>query len=72
MTPKPKDVRQARAFLQSKGIKSADISPRLFAAAREKLSKSFEKVLRLIAHLQMAGQGEGQAPEATRIAEKER
>lgn len=64
-------VRDARSFLFRHGIGPSVISPRRFAAASHELGKSFAKVLELIMALQSGGQGVGQAPIATRIAEKE-
>lgn len=71
MTVKPKEARQARAFLQKKGIPSRAIPPKLFAATAKKEGKTFSELLKTISRLMLGGQGQGQAPEATKIAEKE-
>lgn len=63
------DVRRARAFLFGHGAPS--ISPRRFASAAKELGLSFAKVLALIMRMRAGGQGQGQAPEATRIAMEE-
>jgi hypothetical protein len=70
MSVKPKEVREARAFLQKRGFSTGDIPPRLFASAAKQMNKSFSDLLKEIARLQLGGQGQGQAPDATRIAEK--
>ncbi|MBX3504422.1 MAG: hypothetical protein KF895_03010 [Parvibaculum sp.] len=71
MQPSPKEIRQARAFLQNRGIRTSDIAPKDFAAAhREAGSKTFGETLKLIASLLMGGQGEGPAPRAAALAKK--
>jgi hypothetical protein len=70
MATEAKKVRQARAFLQQRGIRTADMSPRQFAGAAGQLGKSFRDTLRMVAVLQMAGQGQGPAPIAREIARK--
>lgn len=57
----PKEIRQARAFLQKMGIRTADMSPRLFADASKEVDKSFRETLRLVATLLTEGQGQGEA-----------
>lgn len=68
---KPKEVRQARAYLGSKGVKRQDMSARDFADGAAEINQSFDKTLELVATLQMGGQGQGPAPVAAKIAEKE-
>jgi hypothetical protein len=46
------------------------MSARTFAAASDQLKKSFRETLRMVAVLQMAGQGQGPAPIAREIAKK--
>lgn len=67
---KPKEVRQARAFLQKKGIPSSEIAPRRLVAARKELGGTFEDTLRFLAILFMAGQGMGPGPKGKRQAER--
>ncbi len=71
MIVKPKEARQARAFLQKKGIPSRVIPPKLFAITAKRENKTFSELLKLISRLMLGGQGQGQAPEGTKLAEKE-
>jgi hypothetical protein len=66
----PKDIRKARAYLHKHGISSKEVPPHLFAATAKKTGKTFSDLLKTIARLMNQGQGEGEAPIATRIAEK--
>lgn len=68
---KPVDVRKARAFLSNRGVKSKHVSPLKLAQASEELGKSFSETLALLRQLMMAGQGQGPAPIAQKIAEKQ-
>ena len=54
-----------------RGILTKDISPREFVAAAEELGKGFAETLKLIATLQLGGQGQGPAPEGKAAAEAE-
>lgn len=58
---KPKEIRQARSFLQSRGLTTSDISPKLFAITAKKVNKTFVELLAIVARLKMAGQGLGQS-----------
>ena len=57
----PKEIRQARAFLQTRGIRTSDISPLMFANTAKELGKPFYETLKLIAILLTEGQGQGQS-----------
>ena len=69
---KPADIRKARGFLRKRGIETKDISPRAFLAASRELETTFAETLKVIASLSLAGQGEGPAPRAQKLAEKDR
>ena len=62
------DVRKARAFLQARGLKSRDISPRTFATTAKRTGKSFTELLKKVAEHMMGGQGVTQSPIATKLA----
>lgn len=64
---KPKEVRQARAFLRQRKIETQDISPRLFAMTAKKTGKTFLDLLKTIARLKMGGQGVGQSEKADEV-----
>jgi hypothetical protein len=68
MQPKPRDVRDARKYLQTKGLRTSDMNPRDFAAAAAEAGKRFGETLRLVAALQMGTQGRGPAPIGEAIA----
>lgn len=70
MTIKPLEIRQARAFLQGAGVRSADISPRHFVAVSHELGKPFGLTLRYLAVLLAGGSGNGPSPIAS--ADKDR
>lgn len=59
----PREKRQARAFLQGKGIRSSEIPPGLFATTSKRMKLTFSELLKLIAKMQTGGQGEGQSPQ---------
>lgn len=65
----PKETRAARSFLRNRGFRPTDIPPRLFATKAKATGKSFSDLLRSIAEMKMGGQGVGQAPKATNLAE---
>jgi hypothetical protein len=44
--------------LQGRKLGSKDVSPRFFASAAKELDVPFDQLLRLIARLQMGGQGD--------------
>lgn len=67
----PKTIRKARFFLQRKGLRTSDMSPRAFAEAAAETGKSFSDLLKTIAVLQLGGQGQGQAPQAAKLAASE-
>ena len=48
----PPEVRQARAFLRSKGITTQEIPPRKFASAAKELNRGFRETLRFIINTQ--------------------
>ena len=60
----PRETRQARAFIYSRGLTSQNIQPRLFSLTAKKLGKSFTELLRIISMLKSAGQGRGESPKA--------
>lgn len=62
---KPAEIRQARAYLQKQGIRSADISPAHFVAVAKETGKSYHDTLLFLAHLLSGGQGEGPSPVTT-------
>lgn len=62
-------MRQARAFLGAQGLERK-VPAREFAAASAELGKGFRDTLRMVAVLQMAGQGQGPAPRAAALARK--
>lgn len=66
----PKDVRAARGFLQQRGVRTSDISPRHFAASAKELGKSFTDTLKYLALLLSGGSGNG--PSETATASKDR
>jgi|TARA_R100001082_G_scaffold84171_1_gene50838 hypothetical protein len=43
------EIRAAKSFLERRGIKSSEISPRKFARAAKELDKSFNEVLQILA-----------------------
>lgn len=51
MQIKPEEIRAARAYLRRRGVGSAEIPPRRFAAAAKETGKTFSELLRLIARL---------------------
>lgn len=53
----PAEVRRARAFLQSRGIR-ARVPPRKFAAAAKELDMGFRELLAYIGRLYSGGQGQ--------------
>ena len=63
----PKEIREARAFLQNRQIRTADLSPKDFVYAAKELGKSFKETLKLIASLLTEDQGQGQAAEAKKL-----
>lgn len=62
------EIRKARAFLQKRGFKTRDISPRTFATTARKTNKTFTELLKRIAEHMMRGQGVTQSPVATKLA----
>lgn len=61
----PEDVRKARAFLQQRGVRTADISPQHFARSAKELGKGFAATLNYLALLLSGGSGNGQSETAT-------
>lgn len=66
MSVKPKDIRDARTYLNKKGIRTGDIAPRHFAAVAAETGKSFRDTLNFIARLLSGGQGLGPSPSTTK------
>tara|TARA_R110000796_G_scaffold132372_1_gene247825 strand:+ start:1761 stop:1952 length:192 start_codon:yes stop_codon:yes gene_type:complete len=50
------EIRAAKSFLERRGIKSEEISPKEFAKAAKELDKSFMETLRLLARELSGGQ----------------
>lgn len=67
--PPAADVRRAAALLRKYGL-AQYVSAKTLAAAAKESAKSLEETLKMVASLQMAGQGEGPAPIAGEIARK--
>lgn len=70
VAPTPKQIREARAYLQNRQLTSADVAPKDFATLSNRWSKSFAETLRLLARLKMGGQG-GSPFEETKEALRE-
>jgi hypothetical protein len=51
------EIRAAKKFLERRGLKTKDISPRKFAQAAKELDKSFSEVLEVLADEIAGGQG---------------
>jgi len=66
----PPEIRKARAFLQSKSIRTKEIPPRKFANSAKELNRGFRELLRFIMRLKSGGQGQAQQ-RRERIASKE-
>lgn len=64
----PAEVRAAQSFLEGKGLAGA-ISARMFAATARELGRNFSATLKVVAELMAEGQGQGPAPEASKLAE---
>jgi hypothetical protein len=50
------EIRAAKKFLESKGLKSDEVSPKKFATAAKKLDKGFQETLEILARTLSAGQ----------------
>jgi len=50
------EIRAAKSFLERRGIKSDEISPKQFAQAAKELDKSFAETLRILARELSGGQ----------------
>ena len=50
------EIRAAKSFLERRGIKSDEISPKEFAKAAKELDKSFMETLKILASELSAGQ----------------
>lgn len=70
ITVTPKEAREARSFLQRRGLTSRDVPPRDFAKLAKRLNASFTSVLKLVASLKMKGQGEGPFARTTQALER--
>ena len=51
------EIRAAKKFLERRGLKSTDISPRKFAQAAKDLDESFNETLAILAREIEGGQG---------------
>jgi hypothetical protein len=71
-TIKPKDIREARAFLQKRNLKTSDIAPKTFAQLANRYNKSFYDTLKLLAVLKMGGQGQSPFAQTESAIAKER
>lgn len=72
MTTKPREIREGRAFLQKRNLRTSDVNPKDFVGLSKRLGKSFYDTLKVIATLQLGGQGNGPFPETERALEKEK
>lgn len=61
-------IREAAAFLAEQGFKPGDIPTRGLVEASRELGKSLKETLALVAALHTGSQGQGQAPEASKLA----
>jgi hypothetical protein len=62
---KPVEIRQARAFLQQRNVRTSDVSPKHFAAVAKETGKTFSQTLNYLALLLSGGSGDGPSPVAT-------
>lgn len=63
MSAVPAEVRAARAFLFTNGVRK--VPPRLFANAAKELDIGFKELLKFIGTLQKGGQGQDEERQAT-------
>tara|TARA_R110000744_G_scaffold375423_1_gene488870 strand:+ start:414 stop:605 length:192 start_codon:yes stop_codon:yes gene_type:complete len=49
------EIRAAKSFLERRGIKSDEVSPKKFAAAAKELDKGFQETLQILARELSAG-----------------
>ena len=50
------EIRAAKSFLEKRGIKSVEVSPRKFAKAAKELDKGFQDTLKILARELSGGQ----------------
>ena len=50
------EIRAAKSFLDKRGIKSEEVSPRKFAKAAKELDKGFQETLKVLARELSGGQ----------------
>ena len=50
------EIRAAKSFLEKRGIKSEEVSPRKFAKAAKELDKGFQDTLKILARALSGGQ----------------
>lgn len=50
------EIRAAKSFLEKRGIKSDEVSPRKFAKAAKELDKGFQETLKILARELSGGQ----------------
>ena len=50
------EIRAAKSFLEKRGIKSEEVSPRKFAKAAKELDKGFQDTLKILARELSGGQ----------------
>lgn len=65
MTVSAKQVADARAYLQGRGVKTSDISPRHFAVSAQEMGKGFGQTLKYLVLLLSGGSGVGPSRIAT-------
>lgn len=63
--PTAAEVRQARAYLQTRGVRSGDIGPRRFASVHKELGKGYSQTLKYLVLLLSGGSGLGPSKIAT-------
>jgi|TARA_R110002020_G_C15994799_1_gene749668 hypothetical protein len=51
------EIRAAKKYLERKGFRSSEISPRQFAQAAKELDKSFNETLQILVNETRGGQG---------------
>jgi len=57
VTVTPREIREARAYLQNRGLGTAEVVPKDFASLAKQFGKSFSDTLDLVAYLMAKGQG---------------
>ena len=70
VAPTPEEVRKARAYLQKRGIRTSDISPKDFAKVAVEMQKTFAATLKYIARLKLGYQGKIPPADTRRLVEE--